>query len=154
MRTFYKINTNKTASIGSGTVVPKGFIKYTKGSEPQKLIDALFIMSKPTKLNELQTTYNSANEIDIAYMGTTFQADKQSQDLITAILAGGAVPIGFAWRDNTKPTNVDVPMTFTEFQGLSQAIVSRGQGNWIKYQGLKGQVPLATTQADLDLIVW
>jgi len=107
-----------------------------------------------TKISELQTAYNSANETDIVYMSTPFQADKASQDLITGILAGGAVPSGFIWRDNTKPTNVGVPMTFTEFQGLSQAIVARGQGNWIRYQDLKSQVDLAKTQADLDLIVW
>jgi len=106
------------------------------------------------KKQEIKASYNSANQLDIDYMSTTFQADKASQDLITGILAGGAVPSGFTWRDNTQPANVDVPMTLAEFQGLSQAIVARGQVNWIKYQGLKAQVDLATTQADLDLIVW
>jgi len=114
----------------------------------------LIVSTKTFKLSELQTAYNSANQLDIVYMSTPFQADKASQDLITGILAGGAVPSGFTWRDNTKPTNVGVPMTFTEFQGLSQAIVARGQLNWIRYQDLKAQVGLAKKQADLDLIVW
>ena len=109
---------------------------------------------KDDKLSKLATAYNNANELDIAYMSTTFQADKKSQDLITGILAGGAVPSGFTWRDNTKPKNADVAMTFAEFQGLSQAIVARGQGNWTKFQGLKAKVKLAKKQADLDLIVW
>ena len=154
MKTFYKINTDATASIGSGTVIPSSFTEYTKGSEPKELLDALFLMSKPAKLQELETAYSNANFLDIDYMSTTFQADKKSQYLITGILAGGAVPSGFTWRDNTKPTNADVAMTFAEFQGLSQAIVARGQVNWAKYQDLKAQVALATTKADLDLIVW
>ncbi len=41
MKTFYKINTDKTASIGSGTAVPKGFTECIKGSEPKELLDAL-----------------------------------------------------------------------------------------------------------------
>ena len=106
---------------------------------------------KDDKLSKLTTAYNNANELDITYMSTTFQADKKSQDLITGILAGGAVPSGFTWRDKL---NVDVAMTFAEFQGLSQAIVLRGQANWIKCQDLKAQVALAKKQADLDLIVW
>ena len=110
-----------------------------------------FLQRVSAKLSELATSYNNANELDIAYMSTTFQADKKSQDLITGILAGGAVPSGFTWRDKL---NADIPMTFTEFQGLSQAIVARGQGNWTKFQGLKAKVKLAKKQADLDLILW
>ena len=45
MKTFYKINIDKTASIGSGTVVPDGFTEYTKGSEPQELLDGLSYIS-------------------------------------------------------------------------------------------------------------
>ena len=107
-----------------------------------------------SKLLIIKSEYNKANEFDIAYMSTIFQADKDSQVLITGILAGGAVPVGFTWRDNTNPTNVDVPMTFAEFQGLSQAIVARGQTNWIKYQALKVKVLNAKSKAKLALLVW
>ena len=55
MKTFYKINADKTASIGSGTVIPKGFTEYTKGSEPKELLDGLFLTTKPTKLQDLET---------------------------------------------------------------------------------------------------
>ncbi len=103
------------------------------------------------KLSELEIAYNNANFLDIAYMKTTFQANKKSQDLITGILAGGAVPSNFTWRDKL---NVDVSMTFAEFQGLSQDIVARGQVNWTKFQDLKAKVKLAKKQADLDLVVW
>ena len=111
-----------------------------------------FTELQTAKISELTAAYNAANETDIAYMNTTFQANKKSQELITGILAGGgAVPSGFTWRDKL---NVDVPMTFADLQGLSQAIVARGQVNWVKYQGLKAKVSLSTTQSDLDTIVW
>jgi len=117
----------------------------------KKLIAPSFTELQAVKLSELQTAYNNANEIDIAYMGTTFQSDKKSQDLIVSVLSAGSVPAGFFWLDTA---NNQVAMTYIELQGLSGAILARSQINFIKYQGLKGQVPLATTQADLDLIVW
>ena len=46
MKTFYKINTDKTASIGSGTVIPQGFSEYTVGKEPQALLNAQALEAK------------------------------------------------------------------------------------------------------------
>jgi len=40
MKTFYKINTDGTLQVGSGTVLPKGFTEHTIGQEPQELLDA------------------------------------------------------------------------------------------------------------------
>jgi len=62
MKTFYKINIDKTASIGSGTVVPQGFTEYAKGSEPKELLDALFLMSKPTKIQSIKSSFNAVLE--------------------------------------------------------------------------------------------
>ena len=41
MNTFYKINEDGTVSIGSGTGIPEGFIKYIKGNEQKELLDIL-----------------------------------------------------------------------------------------------------------------
>jgi len=120
-------------------------------SDYEDIIAPTFEQLQNKKLSEMEVAYNNANELDIDYMSTTFQSDKKSQDLITGILVGGAVPSGFTWRDKL---NVDVAMTFSEFQGLSQALVTRGQFNWVKYQGLKTKISLATTQAELDVISW
>ena len=38
--TYYKITETGYPAIGSGTVVPEGFIEYTPGQEPQELLDA------------------------------------------------------------------------------------------------------------------
>jgi len=111
----------------------------------------LIVSTKTFKLSELHTAYNSANQLDIAYMSTPFQADKDSQNLIVSVLSAGSVPTGFFWLDTA---NNQVAMTYTDLQGLSGAILARSQINFIKFQSLKGQVNLATTQADLDKIVW
>jgi len=101
--------------------------------------------------NKLYQAYETANELDIAYLNSTFQADKKSQDLIVSVLSAGSVPTGFFWLDKA---NNQVAMTYAELQGLSGAILTRNQANFIKFQGLKTQANAATTQAALDKIVW
>ena len=151
MITFYKINQDGTASIGSGIDMPQGFTEYTKGQEPQELLDALFIMKKPIKIQELYKAYEIADSADIAYMNTTFQADKNSVDTLSKVLAVGSVPTGFYWLDSL---NNKVPMSYADLQGLANAILVRNQTNFDKFQTLKAQVKTATTQAELDTIVW
>lgn len=107
--------------------------------------------AKQSKLNELKIAYKEANQADIAYMNTTFQADKDSQDLIVSVLSAGSVPTGFFWLDSL---NNQVPMTYAELQGLSGAILARNQTNFIKYQGLKAKVNSAKTLKTVNSIKW
>ena len=115
--------------------------------EPYKNIDDY----RADKLTEVAQSYSNANQLDIDYMNTTFQADKESQDLIVSVLSAGSVPDGFFWLDSI---NNKVPMTYTELQGLSGAILVRNQANFIHLQDLKAQVKAATTKAELGAIVW
>ena len=124
--------------------------KITK-ADYEAIIAPTFTELKTTKLSVLEIAYINANELDISYMNTTFQADTKSQDLIVKVLSAGSVPSGFFWIDKA---NNQVTMTYAELQGLSGAILTRNQTNFIKFQGLKSQVKLAKTQADLDKIVW
>jgi len=101
--------------------------------------------------NKMKQHYESANELDIDYLGTTFQADNDSQDLIVKVLSAGDVPVGFFWLD---VTNKQVPMTYLELQRLSGVILSRNQLNFIKYQSLKYNVSIALSVTELDLVVW
>ena len=110
-----------------------------------------FTELQTSKMSELETGYNISNTLDIAYMDTTFQADKKSQDLIVSVLSAGSVPDEFYWMDKA---NNQVDMTFTDLQGLSSAILVRSQINFVKLQGLKTDVRNATTQDDLDKITW
>ena len=53
MKKFYKINTDNTASIGSGTQIPQGFTEYTKGSEPLELITALDAQTQKENIKKI-----------------------------------------------------------------------------------------------------
>jgi len=103
------------------------------------------------KLNELEVSYNIANQEAVVYMDTTFQADNGSQSLIVSVLSAGNVPDGFYWLNID---NNQVSMSYADLQGLSGVILERGQGNFTKLQDLKKQVKGATTQDALDSIVW
>ena len=103
-----------------------------------------------SKIKEIETAYNNANQEDIEYKDTVFQADEKSQQLIVNVLSAGTVPEGFWWLDKD---NNQIPMTYEELQGLSATILVRGQANFTKLQELKTQV-LEAGIDELDTIVW
>ena len=153
---FYKIQDNKIQR-GSGYKVPKGFLEYTKGQEPQELLDILkeqeFTKALYTKLKELETSYNNSIQQNIDYLDTTFQADFKSQELIKSTLtaSGGVLPDGFYWKDLY---NNEITVTYEDLQGLAAVIFIRGQSEWLKWQELKKLVSTAVSVNDLDDISW
>jgi|GEM_PF-4149800 len=58
MRTFYKI-VDAQVLIGSGDLIPEGFVEYTVGEEPTELKDAL---ETQQKADELQEKLNEAKD--------------------------------------------------------------------------------------------
>jgi len=56
--------------------------------------------------------------------------------------------------ETVSKANNKVAMTFSDLQGLGSVIQIRGMVNYDKLSTLKVQVNAATTQADLDKIVW
>jgi len=101
----------------------------------------------------IKTAYQTAITAPIAYMGTSFQADNTSQDILIKVLIGmqvaGATPSGFAWLD---ANNVPVPMTLTELQGLYGAILARGQIEFAKRLVAKNAIDVATTIAAIEAV--
>ncbi len=53
MKTFYSLNTDKMAIIGSGTQIPQGFTEYTKGQEPLELKTALDAEAKKEAIRQI-----------------------------------------------------------------------------------------------------
>lgn len=103
------------------------------------------------KIAILTNAYNTAIQVPVAYMSTTFQADEASQTVLTKVLVAGSVPSGFAWLDvNNMPVN----MTYAQLQGLAVAMLAQGQAAFVKLQTLKSQVRAATTVAKAQAIVW
>ena len=140
---------------GLVSIQPIGFHKpkwdFTNNEWIEGDTTAALDRAKQSKLQELKQSYTEANNEDIAYMNTTFQADTASQSLIVSVLSAGVLPTGFFWLDTT---NNQVPMTYTELQGLSGTILTRNQTTFIKYQGLKSNVIQATTPEAINLINW
>jgi len=95
--------------------------------------------------------YRDANNLEISYMNTLFQADEKSRNKIAQALTAGGVPAGFYWLDKN---NAKVAMSYTEFQGLSSAILDRNQVNFDKLQNLKIQINNATDKSTLATIIW
>lgn len=117
--------------------------------EPEFTLAEELANKKSLKRQEIDAAYNSAIYANIEYMGTTFQADKESQALIAKVLSAGQVPFGFAWYDIE---NNEIPMIYTELQTLSMTILMRGQTAFVSRRMLKNQVAAAKTVDDLALI--
>jgi hypothetical protein len=100
--------------------------------------------------NTLEASYNVIIGADISYLGHTFAADYATRGLISQILSTGQVMVGFYFQDTA---NVQVPMSYTELQGLAYAMFARGQVAFTQLQVLKALVRAATTRAAIIQIV-
>jgi hypothetical protein len=103
----------------------------------------------------LVADYNAAIQQPVSYMGTTFQADSDSQTKVIQVLAAmtpaGATPAGFYWVD---AANDHVAMTLAQVQGLSQAMMAQGWAAFQHLQARKAAVNAATTIPDVQAVVW
>jgi len=111
--------------------------------------------AKSMQIAALTSAYNSAIQRPVSYLGTTFQADADSQTKVIQVLAAmtpaGATPAGFYWVD---AANNHVAMTLAQVQGLSQAMMAQG---WAEFQNLqvkKASVNAATTIAEAQAITF
>lgn len=103
------------------------------------------------KLKEVESAYQAAIQLPVSYMGTTFQADEDSQTVLTKSLSPGSVPGGFFWLD---ANNSQVSMTFPQLQGLAAAMLAQGQAAFAKKTVLKQQIRNATSVATVQAITW
>lgn len=78
MKHFYKIVEGK-AHAGSGTIKPSGFTEYTKGQEPQELLDGL----------EYQTPSDIAENKLNALLATDSDIPRITEDLIDLLVSKG-----------------------------------------------------------------
>ena len=103
----------------------------------------------------IDKAYAATIQQPVAYMGTTFQADTNSQTVLTQTVAGysvaGGVPTGFWWLD---ANNNKVPMTLTQLQGLAAVILAQG---WTAFQhriAQKKAIAAAASVAAVQAITW
>lgn len=110
---------------------------------------------KAEKLAQLEADYDAACQQSVAYMGTTFQADYGSQDILTktltSLIPAGGVPQGFAWwaMDNSA-----VPMTLAELNGLAMAMLTQGWAAFQNKQAKKAAARAAQTVEAVNAVTW
>lgn len=107
--------------------------------------------AKAAKLLELKAAYDAANYANIVHNSKTWKADKESQELLAAVLSVGSVPPGMYWRDITETQN---PMSFSDLQALAGAILARGLTLDSNMDTKKAAAAAATTVEEVDAIVW
>ena len=107
------------------------------------------------KLAQLERAYENAVQQPVAYMDTTFQADNDSQTILTKTLTSlnpfGGVPPGFAWWDSA---NNAVPMTLAELNGLAMAMLTQGWGAFQHKQAKKEAARDAPTVEAVNAVEW
>ncbi len=107
--------------------------------------------SQTAQIAVIGAAYQAAIQFDITYLSATFNADNNTQLLLVKVLSAGQVPSGFFWQDIT---NAQIPMTYTQVQGFSVAILERGQLAFVKLQTLKAEIRAALDVASVVLIAW
>lgn len=110
---------------------------------------------KASKRGRLTAAYFDAMQTPVTYNGNPYQTDLSSQatlsKTITALLYTAAVPVGFYWVD---ANNAKQPLTFAGLQGLALAMFTAGWAAFQHLQAKKLEVDTATTQADIEGVVW
>jgi len=123
MKAFYKI-VGKKAIVGSGRIIPKGFIEYTIGEEPQELIDGLaFRTSEELEADAKVAKEKALDELQITHETVTYDADGRSIGTMGAAVAlvgyrfNQAISIGIP-LDPTTPTVLTVLTPAQAYQAL------------------------------------
>jgi len=115
----------------------------------------LLEQAKSAQIITLTSAYNAAIQQPVSYMGTTFQADADSQTKVIQVLAAmtpaGSTPSGFYWVD---AANNHVAMTLAQVQGLSQAMMAQGWTAFQRLQTHKAAVNAAASIPDVQAVVW
>ena len=113
----------------------------------------LLSIAQAEQLEIIEVAYQTANYAAINYMATTFQADSNSQTLITSVISAsnGSLPTDFVWYNST---NTPIPMTFTQLQGLAGEILLRGQPLFVTKQTKKAAIRAALTVAEVEAVTW
>jgi hypothetical protein len=142
---------------GSVLNAPATLRPYTP---PAPTNEQLLAQVQDKQLAALYAAYQQAVQQPVSYTSgggvtKTYQADPDSVANLTRMLlafgATQAVPAGFYWvaDDNTK-----VPFTYTDLQGLAQAIGTQSEAAFQHLQALKDQVRAATSAAAVQAITW
>jgi len=139
-----------TTHSGQSLSVPTTLVPYVK---PAPTAAQLLADAQAARITYIDQQYETLEHANIAYLGTTFQADDYSQDLIARVLLaqGGTAPAGFGWYD---VANTKILMTNAQLQGLANAIYARNEPLFNNKQTKKATIRAATTVAAVQAVIW
>jgi hypothetical protein len=108
---------------------------------------------KQAKKQRIDSIYERAIQEPIVYnvngSDYIFQADKDSQDILTKVITSASSNFEIDWLDID---NNLVHMTLNDLKGLANNILVRGQEKFIKKVGLKRQIDSCNTVEELNSI--
>lgn len=124
MTTFYKID-NGRAQVGSGDIIPEGFLEYSIYDEPKELTDALLIEQKELELQAWKASRLEAISKIIVETSTgkKFNGDEDSQIRMNrtwVLMKDGATT---KWSLADTPTGF---MTLVTKEELKEACILAG----------------------------
>ena len=104
-----------------------------------------------SKLAELKSIRDAKEVEPVSYNGNNYDFDTKSFDRINAaiIALDGGRSIGWTTADNTVVT-----VTANDLRGVIAAAAVRSNTLHVTYRNLKGAVLAATTNAEVEAIVW
>jgi hypothetical protein len=127
-----------------------GPVQLTEQEEASADAEA-FAFAKAAKIAELKSEFDAGNYADIDHDNKTWRADKESQQLLSDVLAPGSVPAGMYWRDAAETQHA---MTFADLQALGRAMLDRGLVLDNKFETKKTAVIAAESVESVNAITW
>jgi hypothetical protein len=155
MKTFYKITTDGLLQLGSGTVIPNGFTEYTKGSEPQELLDALAIkdldQAKAIKSTQIEDDYNLAESQTVEVKLITYKGGNDSVVAIDSYVRLNRLA-GATTHDVWDVNGTETPLSDADADAVIIAIGSQASVNKFTKKNRKVALSKATTIAEVEVI--
>lgn len=129
-----------------GLTLPEGheWVKHTPSIESLRA----------EKRIEVEQHRNNVCFKPVSVIGYLWQADQRSQDLLSsAIMLAqiGAAPTPSTWR---TLDNQDISVTLDNLKAIAAAIALQTQGAYQHSWDLKQLILQATTQEELDQVIW
>ena len=106
---------------------------------------------KQTKKQEIEEAYIKAIQEPIVYNNNTFQADLDSQKILSQIIAVAPDDFEIDWLDID---NNLIHLTLDDLKSCAQLILKRGQEMFAKKVALKKQLEKAITKDEVNKITW
>lgn len=143
----------------TATAKPGPFYNWTDGAWVLD-VAADTADAQTTQTAAMYLAYTDAISQPVSYttaggVTKTFQADADSQDILSKTLSGykaaGAVPEGFWWKSED---NTQVPFTLADLVGLSSAMLAQGWAAFQTLQARKASIRATTTRTEAQAITW